>query len=34
MALKMRPTGLGSGFYKNDVDYNGLLLLLLLLRCH
>ena len=22
MALKMRPTGLGSGFYKGDVDYS------------
>jgi hypothetical protein len=22
MALKMRPTGLGSGFYKDDVDYS------------
>ena len=22
MALKMRPTGLGSGFYKHDVDYS------------
>lgn len=22
MPLKMRPTGLGSGFYKDDVDYS------------
>ena len=22
MALKMRPTGLASGFYKDDVDYS------------